>query len=135
MARRAAAERPPTRNGARPAVSPTATARRTSNCMSASGGTAHLMRGGSDRVCGDGIGAVSFPEQNLKGWNVVVPLDQGRLRAEPANRIGIEVPRLIGDDRTMSVDEHHLTWVRIVVLSAEPAQVQFADGFSREPVD
>src|SRR6516165_3207362 len=116
--------------GGMPAVSPSTTARRIRNCVSANDGMAGLQRPGCDLVRAPRLG-----QQGGKRRNVVIPFDQCRLRAEAPNRVGVKLPDRLGNASSMGIDENFGTLIRFVLLWCEAAQVEFADVPDRQTVD
>src|SRR5258708_2770594 len=74
--------------------------RRMAYCSSSSVGMRGLV------VCAgnEAIGTSRLLEENVERRHVVVPLDQGRERTEPGQRVPVERPHLLDDARAVIVD-------------------------------
>src|SRR5262249_59758414 len=107
--------------GGMTAVSPSTTARRIRNCVSANDGMAGLQRPGCDLVRAPGLG-----QQGGKRRNVVIPFDQRRLRAEAPNRVGVKLPDRLGNASGMGIDENFRTLIPFLLLLVKTAQGEFA---------
>src|SRR5262245_57780809 len=84
-------------------ASPSTSAVRSRDCVSASDGMTPLRR---KRSCGHGIGPHGFREDRREGRNLAVPFDQGRLWPKPTNGMRVQVPDRFGDAVRMRVDEN-----------------------------
>src|SRR6266852_8973653 len=100
--------------------------------MSASGGTATLR---ADGFRSDLVGAHCLANQDCEGRNVVVPFDQGRLRSEATNRVGVEVPGGPGDWGCVRVDQYLRAGFCVVFLGRKASKMQLADRVCRQAVD
>src|SRR5262249_29785958 len=118
--------------GGMPAVSPSTTARRIHNCVSASDSTAGVQ---GQHPARDPLRAPTLGQQGGKRRNVVIPFYQRRLRAEAPNRVGVKLPDRLGNASSMGIDENFGTLIRFVLLWCEAAQVEFADVPDRQTVD
>src|SRR5262249_45612627 len=118
--------------GGMPAVSPSTTARRIHNCVSASDSMAGPP---GERPARDLVPAPPLRHPSGQRRKSAAPLHQRRLRAEAPNRVGVKLPDRLGNASGMGIDENFGTLIRFVLLWCEAAQVEFADVPARQTVD
>src|SRR5688572_4014780 len=123
MSMRFAGCAPPTRTVASDAASRLMTASRMCRCRSTSG-TTHLQ---VEQGCRHVVGAASLVEQRRERGKIVVPLNQRRAATEPADGVGIELPRGVGDVRGVRVDEDLAARSGFILLARESTHMELAD--------
>src|SRR6266853_1478701 len=130
MAKRCSGRTPPESIRAAAVRSPLTNASRTAAWMSASAGMATLVR-----VFAKAIRFRRLSRQHVQGWQIVVPLNERRLRAKSANRVGVQVPGRFGYRLGMRVHEERGARRRLVFFRGEAAEMEFGNGRCRELVD
>src|ERR1700681_2661971 len=98
--------------------------------MSASAGMATLVS-----VFANAIGLGGLPRQLGQRRQIVVPLNDRRLRPESANRMRIQIPGRLGHRLRMRVHEQRRAGRRLVLLGRETSKMELCDGSRREPID
>src|SRR5437879_5790745 len=96
--------------------------------VSASVGTARLH-------CYYPVGVGGLTEQRCECWNLVVPFDQRGLWAKAPKRVGVEIPRALGDRGRMRIDPQLGARRRFVVFGGVPSQMDLTDGIGRKFID